>query len=108
MRLRTAGRTQEKPIPVREDPRIDLPSADRRAWREAQRAAGELWTRAAVLAAKLPASSAASAESRRLAIEVRDRLRGLYGDFDDHTGRPTADQMSELAYYRSVVERLEG
>ena len=63
--------------------------------------------RAAALAARLQASSTGNAESRRLAIEVRDRLRGLYADIDDYTGRPTADQMSELAYYRSIVERLE-
>ena len=101
------GRTQEKPIVVREDPRIDLSPAERRAWREAQRATGDLWTRAAALAAKMPGAATANADSRRLAIEVRDRLRGLYGDLDDHTGRPTADQLSELAYYRSVIERLE-
>jgi hypothetical protein len=92
---------------IREDPRIDLAAADRRAWREAQRAAGDLWARAATLAAKMETTSAINAESRRLATEVRDRLRGLYRDFDDFTGRPTADQMSELAYYRGVVERLE-
>jgi hypothetical protein len=74
-------------------------------WREAQGEAGDLW--AAALAAKLQGSAAASEESRRLATEVRDRLRGLYGDIDDYTGRLTADQMSELAYHRSVVERLE-
>lgn len=62
--------------------------------------------RAAALAAKLQGLSA-NGESRRLATEVRDPLRGLYGDIDDYIGRPTADQMSELAYYRSVVERLE-
>ena len=107
VRLRAGGRTQEKSIIVHEDPRIDLPAAERRAWRTAQREAGELWARAAALAAKLQGSAAANAESRRLAIEVRDRLRGLYGDIDDYTGRPTADQMSELAYYRSVVEQLE-
>jgi hypothetical protein len=107
VRLSAGGRVQERSIVVREDPRIDLPAADRRAWRGAQQEAGALWARAAVRAAKLQGSSAADAESRRLAIEVRDRLRALYGDFDDYTGRPTADQLSELAYYRSVVERLE-
>ena len=106
VRLRAGGRTQEKSIVVSEDPRVDLPAADRRAWRAAQREAGELSARAAALAAKLQGSPAANAESR-LAIEVRDRLRGLYVDLDDFTGRPTADQMSELAFYRSVVERLE-
>jgi hypothetical protein len=107
VRLRAGGRTHEKPLVVREDPRIDLPADERRAWRDAQRTAGELWLRAVKVAAAL-ASSTASAEDRRLSADVRDRLRGLYGDIDDYTGRPTADQIAEMSYYRSVVERLGG
>jgi hypothetical protein len=67
---------------------------------------GELWVRAVKAAASLETSSTASAENRRLAADVRDRLRGLYGDLDDYTGRPTADQMAELEYYRSVLARI--
>jgi hypothetical protein len=105
--LRAGGRVHERSITVREDPRIDISADDRRAWRGAQRDAGELWLRAVAVAARLQSLASTSAEDRRVATEVRDRLRGVYGDIDDFTGRPTADQMAELAYYRSVVARLE-
>ena len=109
VRLRVDGQTHEKTMTVREDPRIDIPLDDRREWRAAQTAAGELYTRAVAVTAKLAtaAASPALAEQRRLAREVAGRLSALYNEVDRWTGRPTADQLSKLAHYRRIVESLE-
>ncbi|HET9370847.1 MAG TPA: hypothetical protein VFO19_11390 [Vicinamibacterales bacterium] len=108
VRLHAAGRDYIRPIVVSEDPRIDLPAADRRAWTESLLAIGDAFERAVAVAAALQAQPArGTAEDRRIAAALPARLSGLYGSVENYTGRPTTDQQSQLAYYRSVVERLE-
>lgn len=109
VRLRVDGQTFEKKMTVREDPRIDITPADRNAWSDAQSAAGELYARALAVNAVLTkaAPSAALAENRRLARELVAQLSQLYNDLDKWVGKPTADQMSRLARYKDVVQRLE-
>jgi photosystem II stability/assembly factor-like uncharacterized protein len=109
VRLRVDGQNYEKKMTVRDDPRIDVSAADARAWRDAQTAAGDLYKRAVAIDARLAAAGAGAtlAEPRRLARELVGRLSSLYNDLDRWTGRPTADQLSRLAHYRSLVERLE-
>jgi hypothetical protein len=105
VRLRAGGRTYEQPIEVREDPRIDVSPADRRAWVETLDAIAGAWRRAVAVNASLQASG--GAEDRRLASSAQQFLSALYGAVGDYTGRPTADQLAELAYLSEVVARLE-
>ncbi len=107
VRLRAGGRTSEKPLTVREDPRIDVSAADRRAWDGTLRDIAEVWTRATVVSARLQAAAGASAENRRLAAAAVEQLGGLYGAVSDFTGRPTSDQLAQVAHLREVVARLE-
>ena len=109
VRLRVDGQTFDKPIVVREDPRIDILPLDRTAGSDAQTAAGELYKRALAVngaLAKAPASPTL-AENKRLARELVSHLSQLYNDLDRWVGKPTADQLSRLAKYKSVVESLE-
>lgn len=109
VRLRVDGQNFDKKLLVKEDPRIDITPADRKAWSDAQASAGDLYKRALAInaaLAKAPAS-ATLAESKRLAKELVAHLNQLYGDLDKWVGKPTADQLSRLAKFRAVVMRLE-
>jgi hypothetical protein len=109
VRLTVDGRSEDQPVVVQDDPRVDASAADRAAWMEAQTSAGELWKRAAVVNAGMARAAAGSISDadRRMATELQTRLSGLYTEIDNWVGRPTSDQASQLVYYRSVVERLE-
>lgn len=109
VRLRVDGQTFEKTLAVREDPRIDITPADRKAWSETQVAVGELAKRAAAINQRLATATASAtlAENKRLARELVGHLGQLYNDIDRWTGKPTADQVARLAYYKGVVEKLE-
>jgi hypothetical protein len=108
IRLRAGGRTTETTVEVSEDPRLQISPADRQAWTARQLEIAEVWKRAVAVQAALGANAGrGTAEDRRLAGEVPGRLSGLYGEVGRFTGRPTADQLSQLRYYTEVVERLE-
>jgi hypothetical protein len=109
VQLTVNGQMQAKAIEVRDDPRIDVTTADRKAWTDAQAATADLWKRALAAGTTLQRAntSATVTEGRRLATDVQGRLSGLYTELGRWTGRPTSDQLSELQYYREIVERLE-
>ncbi|HXH07232.1 MAG TPA: hypothetical protein VNI83_11645, partial [Vicinamibacterales bacterium] len=44
--VKAGGQSASQPVVVRDDPRIQISDADRRAWSEAQHAAARLWARA--------------------------------------------------------------
>ena len=107
VRLTAAGVTSEKPIEVRDDPRIDVSAADRQAWTTMLGDIADVFRRSVAAAARTAQRQDASAEDRRLAEQVTGRISGLYNEVGRFTGRPTADQRSQFEYYREVVERLE-
>jgi photosystem II stability/assembly factor-like uncharacterized protein len=107
VRLRAGGRDSEATIEVREDPRIDLPAADRRAWTDTLLEIAGVWKRAVESNAAITQRNAGTAEDRRIAGLLPGRLSGLYNEVARFTGRATGDQMSQLEYYRGLVERLE-
>ena len=93
---------------VREDPRLDVTAGDRDAWTETLLAIGALFQRAAAVNATFAADAdAGTADDRRQAEELQSRLSRLYGQVEGYTGRPTADQRSQIEYYGQVLERLE-
>jgi hypothetical protein len=109
VRLTVNGQTQEKLIAVQDDPRIDVTPADRKQWVDTQTAIADLWKRVAGLnaAAGRGSAGAMSTADSRVAGDVEQRLSSLYTEVGHWTGRPTADQLSQLGYYRTIVERLE-
>ena len=165
VRLQADGRTFEQPVEVREDPRLEIPADERRAWTETLLEIGDLY-RAAVaeaemlhpLAARLevsddtariedapaqaaammptdsvaeeaadvadpdpaageataadlpPLSDADAAEVRAVnedVAEVLSRIGRLYFDVSAWTGPLTANQRSQLEFYRTKVNELQ-
>jgi photosystem II stability/assembly factor-like uncharacterized protein len=108
VRLRAGGGTSEATLTVSEDPRLEISPADRQAWTARLLEIAEVWKRAVAARAALAARpDAGTDEHRRLAGDLPGRLSGLYNEVGRFTGPPTSDQLSQLSYYREVVERLE-
>ena len=125
VRLTTGGVTQERPLTVRNDPRIDVPPGELVAWHDLMVGVGDLIRRTAPLSDSLAAfkrrvdslPEAAQRRNRQLAqelgdiapkfIELKNRQIRLYRELDGWRGQPTSDQMSELTYYRTALTRYE-
>jgi hypothetical protein len=109
IRLAAAGRTLEQKIEVREDPRIDVPAAERKQWTDAVRQAAALAREFGPVndrILKLPGTGADVAELKRQSRELISRITGLYNAVGRWTGAPTKDQLSRLAYYQTMVKQL--
>jgi len=109
VRLAASGRTVERTLEVREDPRVDIAPAERQVWADALRDIAAVWTQAVAVAGRLqnPGAPAGTTDDRRLASAAVEQLGGLYGAVSDFTGRPTSDQLAQLANLREVVGRLD-
>ncbi|MBI3983499.1 MAG: hypothetical protein HY337_11350 [Gemmatimonadetes bacterium] len=125
VRLTVGGTAREQQVRVMNDPRITLSGPALAAWHDTLVALGEMIRtfapRAdAVVALKqrldsLPAAQRGrTAEQMRelnevveLAQEFRSRLTGLYNEMGNWTAPITADQRSQLSYYREFVGRLD-
>lgn len=107
VRLTAGGVTSEKRMEVRDDPRVDVPAADRAAWTSMLTDIAAAYRRAVTAAAAVAARTGASAEHQRLARLLPGRISGLYAEVGRYAGRPTADQRAQLAYYLEVTTRLE-
>lgn len=107
VRLTAGGVTSEKRMTVRDDPRVDVSPADRQAWSDMLTEIADVFRRAVPASAAVARREGAAAEDRRLAGLLPARLSGLYDEVGRFAGRPTADQRSQLSYYREVTERLE-
>jgi photosystem II stability/assembly factor-like uncharacterized protein len=107
VRLTAGGVTSEKRMTVRDDPRVDVSPADRQAWSQMLADITEVFRRSVLAAAAVAGRTGATAEERRLAGLLPGRVSGLYDEVGRFTGRPTADQRSQLLYYREVAGRLE-
>jgi hypothetical protein len=125
VRLTAGDVTQEQALTVRNDPRIDVSPGELVAWHDTLVSLGELIRHTAPLADSLAAfkrrvdSLPAAAQRRQRQLiqelsditpkftELKNRQIRLYREMDGWLGRPTTDQLSELAYYRSMVARYE-
>jgi photosystem II stability/assembly factor-like uncharacterized protein len=109
LRLEAGGVTSTQKLLVREDPRITISSADRRAWTAFQRQVAALATEFAPVAdraRRAPATNAQTVDLKRQAQELLARISTLYGATARWTGRPTADQRSQLTYYQQMAKTL--
>ena len=107
VRLTAGGRTHDQPLQVVEDPRIQVSTADRKAWTDAQMAIADLYRGAATLTERLDRDTTpAAADVRRMARELRTRLLTLYRDVGRSTAKPTADQQAQMQFLRAQLESL--
>ena len=118
VRLTVDGQAQEQTVAVREDPRLDVPQAEREAWTEMLFAIGELYVEAGNMQHVMEQQMSNAAEEEdgeedaaTTAVheqldELTGRIARLYGDVSDWTGAPTADQRARFDYYTEMTERL--
>ncbi len=101
-----AGNSQR--VVVREDPRVTVAMADRQQWTAFHRQVAAVVTDFAPVAerARRAASTAQNADNKRQAQELMARLGSLYSATGRWTGRPTADQRTQLTYYRQMARTL--
>lgn len=109
VRLEAAGRTLEQPLEVREDPRIDVSAADRRAWADAQMQVVSLIRAFAPINERVQGRTGGGADVddlKRQSRELISRLGRLYGELGRWVGTPTDDQVSQLKFYGEMVQKL--
>jgi hypothetical protein len=111
VRLSAGGVTSSQRVVVREDPRVTVTSAQRRAWTDFQRQVAALATEFAPVADRARRATAADAQTsdlKRQASELLARISTLYSASARWTGMPTADQRTQLAYYKQMAKSLGG
>ena len=124
VRLRVGGETFEQPVVVSDDPRIDITDAERRHWHETLvalaadiRSFNEAVTRVNELQQQIDSLSTDEQGRRNdvvteleeivpLMQELRRRMIGVYTQIERWPGDPTADQQSQIQYYREWMNRL--
>lgn len=109
VRLVSGGVTTTQRVAVREDPRVTISRADRRAWTDFQRKVAALATAFAPVADRARRSTDRDTQAidrKRQAQELMSRIATLYGATARWTGRPTADQRTQLAYYLQMSKSL--
>lgn len=109
VRLVHDGRTLERKVLVKEDPRVTVSRAERMAWTAFHRdVAGTLGAVAEVAARvrALSGTDAATRDLKRQAGELQSRLATLYSAVGRWTGTPTADQRSQLRYYKRMAAEI--
>ena len=109
VRLVHDGRTIERKVLVKEDPRVTVSRAERMAWTAFHRdVAGTLGAVAEVAARvrALSGTDAATRDLKRQAGELQSRLATLYSAVGRWTGTPTADQRSQLRYYKRMAAEI--
>ena len=111
----TAGAFEQK-VDVRDDPRLAVPASEREQWTATLLELGAIYRDAAsVVAATGKAAEAAPRgaagderrEQYRVARELQTRVLTLYRAIGGSTGPLTADQRSQLEYFRSFLKVFE-
>jgi hypothetical protein len=111
VRLVHDGRTVERKVLVKEDPRLTVSRAERAAWtafhREVAAALGG-FAEVATRVRGLSGTDGATRDLKRQAGELQARLSTLYSAVGRWTGMPTADQRSQLRYYTRMAAEIGG
>ncbi len=124
VQLTVGDMVQEQRLAVRQDPRHDVRQSDLVAWHDTMTVLAGLigpFSPMVDSVRQVQATIDSLPEDQRrrhqqakqladsiapMLIELRSRLFRLYGEIDGWTGRPTADQYAQLAYYRGWIDRL--
>lgn len=118
VRLSADGATSEGEVEVREDPRLDVPPGERRAWTEAllelvelARQASEGVERAEALTEEAEEGTSEAERAQEHLDdweELRSRIVRLSSEAGDWVGPFTADQRSQVEFYREMLGTLTG
>jgi photosystem II stability/assembly factor-like uncharacterized protein len=109
VKLDAGGATTTQKVVVKEDPRLTVSRVDRAAWTSFQRDIAKLvveFAPAAEKARKSTPSDSAGKDIKRQAQELTARVGTLYSATAKWTGKPTADQKSQLAYYQQMAKEI--
>jgi photosystem II stability/assembly factor-like uncharacterized protein len=106
VRLESGGRTLEQKVEVREDPRIEVTPAERKAWSDAQAQVVSLIRAYAPVNDRIQKMQPTAADLQRQSRELLSRLGRLYGQMGRWIGAPTKDQVSQLKFYGEMVQKL--
>ena len=105
VRLTAGGRTQDQKLTVLEDPRLQVSAADRKAWTDALVETAQTYRGVVVVMQRLNGAGGSS-ELRRVARELQSRISSVYRDMSLSTGRPTADQLAQMQFFKTALESL--
>ncbi len=102
------GKVMSTPVNVMEDPRIKISDADREAWSGAVMTVADLIRRGAPVNERIQKASGGAelTDLKRQWRELMARMTGLYGEVGRWTGRPNADQISEMKFYGEMFQKL--
>lgn len=103
VRLSVGGQRSERPLTVRDDPRVTITLAERRAWHAASDTVAQLYRDVVTLAAQ---ASSMDAELRATIGELQSRVGALYGNVMRNGTVPTTDQRRQMAYFPTVLRAL--
>ena len=102
------GTVASTTVNVSDDPRIKVSEVDRAAWTDAVTSVAGMIRRGAPVSERLQKATGGPevADLQRQWRELMARLTVLYGEIGRWTGRPNADQMSEMKFYGEMLEKL--
>ena len=103
VRLTAGGRTQDRALIVRDDPRVTITAAERAAWHRASDSVASMYRQVVQLGT---AARDMDAELKATIRELQDRVGTLYGGVMRGGGAPTADQRRQMAYFPTVLATL--
>jgi hypothetical protein len=111
VKLEAGGVTTSQRVVVREDPRLKVTVAERAQWTAFQKRVAALATQFAAVADKARRNTSTDStmrDNKRQATELLARISTLYSASARWTGRPTADQQTQVAYYEKMAKVLGG
>ena len=104
VRLHAGGTTFDRPLIVRDDPRVTLTATERAAWYRATDSIASVYRETFALSAT--AAKGSDDELKKTIRELQDRVGALYGAVLRGGGAPTADQRKRMAYFPTVLPAL--
>lgn len=110
VRLESGSVTGAQKVIVREDPRLTVGKAQRAAWTAFHRDIAALATSFAEVQVRWRSKTgtdSATVDRKRQANELAARIGTLYGAVGRWTGAPTADQQTQLRYYKKMAAELD-
>jgi hypothetical protein len=110
VRLEYGATGVQKQVVVREDPRLTVSRAERAAWTAFHRDIAALATSFVEVQTRWRAKTgtdSATIDRKRQANELGARLSTLYSAVGRWTGAPTADQRTQLRYYKRMAGELD-
>ena len=104
VRLRAGGASFDRPLVVRDDPRVALTPLARAAWYQSSDSIANIYRGAYEL---ITAAAKGSDDDLKKTIrELQDRVGALYNNVLRGGGPPTADQRKQMAYFPTVLATL--